>query len=265
MLGSVFAKTVWDRRRSLWWWLAGLAGLAALMVAFWPTFAGTEDFAELLDAYPEYLLALFGIDAEEFLTAAGFFQGELYSAMLPILFINFAILRGAAIAAEEQEGTLDLTLAMPISRRRVIVDTFLAMAVLTGALGLGLVVVMVVGDPIADLGLGVAAIVAINLGEVLLALLFGALAMAVGAATGRRMLAAGVSAAVAVAAFFVNGLAPLVTALEGLQRLSPFHWFLRSKPLAHGFDWAGLGLLAATTAAFLVLAVWAFDRRDVST
>jgi ABC-2 type transport system permease protein len=88
--------------------------------------------------------------------------------------------------------------------------------------------------------------------------------MAIGAWSGRRVLAAGVAAGVAVAAFFINGLAALVDALEVPQKLSPFYWLLDSKPLNNGFDWAGLTLLAATTAVLLAAALWAFRCRDVA-
>jgi len=268
MLNSVFEKTVWDNHRAVWWWVGGIAALTGLMVAFYPALEEMgSDFEELLDAYPDYLRAMFGIsEGSEFFAAEGFFHGELYSAMLPVIFLIFTILRGAAATAgEEQAGTMDLTLSVPVSRSRVVVDEFGAIMLLTAGLGLTLVVILLAGNVIVEMGLGVAGIVAINLGLVLIALLFGALAMAVGAWTGRKALAAGVAAGVAVAAFFVNALAPLVSWLEIPQQASPFYWFLDSRPLANGFSWAGLGLLAAATAALWAAAVWAFRRRDIST
>ena len=266
MLDSVFEKTVWDGRRSIWWWVGGIGTLAAFMVAYYPALRDMSEFADLLESYPEAMLALFGIDPAEFLTAAGFIHSELYSAMLPVIFFIFTIMRGAAATAgEEQDGTMDLVLSAPVSRTRVVVDKSLAMAVLTAGLGLSLVVILLVGNVIVDMGLSVVGIVAINLGLVLLALLFGAFAMAVGAWTGRRVMAAGAAAGVAVAAFFVNGLAALVPALEVPQQASPFHWLLDPKPLITGFDWAGIGLLTATSAVFFAVAVWAFGRRDIST
>jgi ABC-2 type transport system permease protein len=265
MLTTVFTKTVWDHRRTIWWWLGGIALLALFIVAYYPALGDLSEFADLLESYPEAMLALFGIDPQEFLTASGFIHGELYSAMLPTVFLIFTIMRGAAATAgEEQDGTMDLTLSVPVSRDRVVIDKFLAMAAMTSALGASLVVIFLAGNPLVDLELSVAGIIAINLGLVLMSLLFGALAMAIGAWSGRRVLAAGVAAGVAVAAFFINGLAALVDALEVPQKLSPFYWLLDSKPLNNGFDWAGLTLLAATTAVLLAAALWAFRCRDVA-
>lgn len=266
MLNSVLEKTIWDSRRSIWWWVGGLVALAAMMVAFYPALEDFGDFEELMEAYPDYFLAMFGIEeAGEFLTAEGFLHGELYSAMLPIIFLIFTIMRGAAATAgEEQGGTMDLVLSVPISRSRVVVDKFLAMVALTAGLALSLVVVELIGNLLVDMGLSIEGIIAVNLGVVLLALLFGALAMAIGSWTGRRTIAAGAAAGAAVAAFFINGLAPLVPALETPQKFSPFYWFLDSKPLSNGFAWGQLVLLTGVTLVLFSVAVWAFRRRDIA-
>ena len=266
MLDSVFEKTVWEVRRSIWWWIGGIGILAGFMVAYYPALGDMSEFADLLESYPEAMLALFGIDPQEFLTAAGFIHSELYSAMLPVIFLIYTIMRGsAATAGEEHDGTMDLTLSMPVTRGRIVIDKSLALVVTTASLGLSLVVVLLVGNVIVDMELSVVGIVAINVGLVLLALLFGAMAMAIGAWTGRKVIAAGVATGVAVAAFFFNGLAALISAFEVPQQLSPFHWFLDSKPLVNGVDWEGLALLAGTTVVFFALAVWAFNHRDIST
>lgn len=267
MLANVFGKTVWDNRRAIWWWGGGILALTAMMVGFWPSVQDVGEFTQLLESYPETFLALFGIeDVTEFATAAGFMSGELYSAMLPIIFLVFAIQRGAAATAgAEQDGTMDLTLSVPVTRRRVVVDSFLALTALMTGLGAVVAAVLLVGGALVDLGLSTSGVLAINLGLVLLGLVFGALAMAVGAWTGRRVVASGVAAAVAVAAFFVNGLAPIISSLEVPQRLSPFHWLLGAKPLSTGFDWTGLALLGATVLVLLAVAAWAFERRDIAT
>lgn len=267
MLNSVYQKTVWDQRRTIWWWIGGIAALALMMVAFYPALEDMTEFEDLFEAYPDYMLAMFGIDdASEFLTAEGFLHGELYSAMLPIIFLIFTIMRGAAATAgEEQSGTMDLVLSVPISRSRVVVEKLLAMVALTTVLALSLVVLELVGNLVVDMGLSLSGILAVNLGLVLLALLFGALSMAVGSWTGRRTMAAGVAAGVAVAAFFINGLATLVSALETPQQFSPFYWYVDPKLLTNGFAWGPLALLTAVTIVFFGVAVWAFRRRDIST
>ena len=85
-----------------------------------------------------------------------------------------------------------------------------------------------------------------------------------GAATGRRGLVIGIAAAGAVAAYLVNSLAPLVAALEPLQRASPFWHYAASDPLRHGLDAWHVLVLAGIAAAATLVAVAAFDRRDLA-
>ena len=107
-------------------------------------------------------------------------------------------------------------------------------------------VLLLISNPLLDLQLSIEGMLAVNVAAGLLGLLFGAMALALGALTGRRGLAIGLSAGIAVAAFFLYGLAPLVDALEPLGKLSPFYWYLEPNPLANGFDPMLLWMVAFT-------------------
>lgn len=265
MLRSVFGKVVWDRRIGVWFWMLGLVGLAVLTVSFYPTIRDQSGFSEMLDSIPPELLAVFGVeDAMDMLTPVGLVNSRLYSSIGSILVVIYAISVGTqAIAGEEERRTMDLLLAQPVSRRRVVMQSFAAMAVLVSVLASGLVLVLVVTSPIFDLDLSVEGILAANVGMALLALVHGALALALGGLTGNRPLTVGVTAAVVVAGYFVNGLASVVEVLEPFRLFSPFHWFLAPNPLGSGVDWGSLGLMAAVAAGLAVAAAAAFDRRDI--
>lgn len=266
MLDSVYTKTMWDRRRSMVWWILGIIALAALTVAFYPSIAADQDaFEQLLDAYPEELLSFFGIDdAAELASPEGFVNSQLYANVVPIMLLVFTIGMGtAAIAGEEDRRTMDLLLAQPLTRERIVLDNFGAMATLSGALAVALLAVLAVANAPAGLDISIVGLVAANVGAWLIGLVFGSLALAIGGITGKRALTIGVSSGVAVAAFFLYGLAPLVDVLEPAQKLSPFWWFLGPKPLSDGFDPMFL-LMAAWVAVAVGAALWGFRRRDVS-
>ena len=91
-----------------------------------------------------------------------------------------------------------------------------------------------------------------------------AVALLVGAASGKRGLAAGLTAALAVAAYVVNSLAPLVSGLRPLQELSPVYHYVASDPLRRGLELEHCAVLAGIALVAAVLAVAAFDRRDIS-
>lgn len=267
MLRNVFGKTLWERRTGFVWWVLGMAALALLTVAFWPSLRDQAGLAEFLESFPQGLLALFGIEnVEELLTPAGFISSRLYASIGPILLIVFAITVGTAVVVgEEDRGTMDLLLTQPVTRTTVVLQGAAAMTLLVAMLAATFLAVLFLTNPAFELELRGSAIVAANVGVALLALLHGALALAIGGLTGNRAITLGITTAIVVFGWFINALAAIVDELQPAQEVSPFHWFLQGTPLARGWDWPANGLMAAVTVAFIALAVWGFNRRDVAT
>lgn len=158
---------------------------------------------------------------------------------------------------------MDLLLANPVPRSRVVLEAFGAQALLTTLLAALVWISLLVTDPIFDVGLSIAGTTAASVGMVLLALAFGSLALMVGALTGNRPLTVGIAAGTTIATFFINGLAPLVDSLAWMQRLTPFYWLLDHNPLVNGFQPQLLVLVGAILIAVAV-AMWGFQRRDVT-
>ena len=67
-----------------------------------------------------------------------------------------------------------------------------------------------------------------------------------------------------MATFFINGLAELVDWLRGPQKLTPFYWLQEWDPLNDGFSLTTVGLMVMVIAGFVAIAVWGFNRRDVT-
>ena len=105
--------------------------------------------------------------------------------MLPLLLLVYAIGAGSrAIAGEEESGTLDLLLAHPLSRRRLLAEKLGAMAVEVGVIAAATAAVVVVAAQLVSMDVSVGRIVAGVLAITLLALAHGGVALLVGAATG---------------------------------------------------------------------------------
>lgn len=267
MLTSIFAKTIWERRRSIVWWVAGMVALAGLTVAFYPSIRDdTEPLQELLDSMPAELLSVFGVqEASSLVTATGLVNSRLYAGLGPVIVAVLGISLGTqAVAGEEDRGTLDLLLAQPVTRTQIIVEKFAAAVVLIFAVMVALFVTLLVLDPVVDLGFDLAGLFGANVTLGLFAVLFCALALAVGAISGNRGLTLGVSAATVAALFFVHGLAPLVDDLAWLAELTPFHWLQDPNPLANGLDPIAVLIFALATGVLLAVAVWSFNRRDIA-
>jgi ABC-2 type transport system permease protein len=266
MLRSVFWKSLRDVRRSFAWWAVGLVGYVALIVSVFPTIRDNPDLNKLVESYPEALKAFIAFGGQlDYTSAAGYLGSELFSFMIPALFLVATVGNGAgSIAGEEERGTLDLLLSAPLSRTRVAVEKLGAMCAEVSGLGLVLWLALWVGARAFGMHISAAHLGAAVVVLVLLALAYGAVAFMLAAATGKKALAIGVTVALAVGAYLVNSLASLVDALEPLQKASPFYHYATGDPLHQGLDpWHTLYLVAVGAVAAAV-GVALFGRRDVT-
>ena len=88
MLSNVFLKSLRDERWPMVWWSAGLGLFAAMMIAFFPSIRGNDDFNVMLESYPENLETLFGLsELTDITSAVGFFNAEIFGFMAPLLFV----------------------------------------------------------------------------------------------------------------------------------------------------------------------------------
>jgi ABC-2 type transport system permease protein len=267
VLSSVFAKTLRDLRRGFVWWSVGLTGMVALMVSVYPTVRDNPALDKLAKSYPEALKGFLGFGGQlDYSSPAGYLGIELFSLMVPLLLLVAAIGAGSnAIAGEEERGTLDLLLSAPISRRRVVLEKFGALAAEAAGLGVVLWLSLVIGARAVGMDIGAGRLGAATLGAVLLAVTFGAVALFVGAASGRRSRAIGLSAAAAVAAYLVNSLAPLVSSLDAIRKASPFYYYAAGNPLRHGLDPLHVLVLLLLALVATAAACVTIDRRDLRT
>jgi ABC-2 type transport system permease protein len=265
VLRNVTLKTLYDQRRGLLAWTVSLALLVAMYIAIWPSIKSQPSMGDLLDKMPEALRSLFAMAGADMSSPVGYVQIELLSFMGPMLLLIYAITAGAAaVAGEEDRHTLDLLLANPVSRRRIVMDKLAAMMVGTVLLATVTGAALIGEGRLADLRLPAGNVAAAMLHMALLALVFGALALAIGAATGAVAAARAVPALLAVLAYIVNGLAPVVSWLHPLQKVSPFYQYAGHDPLRHGVSIAGVVVAVAVIAALAAAAAVAFHRRDVA-
>ena len=265
MLNSVLLKTLRDQRRTFLWWSAGLSAVNALIIILYPSVEDVPELDAIMESMPEALARLFMGDVVNLTSPEGYLNSQLFILVLPLLFLVFTIGRGSgAIAGEEERGTLDLLLSLPVRRSQVVLEKFVAMVAATMALGF----VSWLSMAAAALAVGME-IDFVRLGEVtlsctLLGLAFGAMALALGCAKGSRGLCLGVTSALAIAAYFLNALAPIAESLEPAQKLSPFYLYIGADPLTSGLNFVHAGVLTGLTTAFLAIGVVLFGRRDLA-
>jgi ABC-2 type transport system permease protein len=97
----------------------------------------------------------------------------------------------------------------------------------------------------------------------LLAFAFGAFALGMGAATGRRSTTLGVVSGFAAIGYLIDSLSRAVDGLRPLRPLTVWRWYDGHQPLAEGFDPVGMAVLLALSVAAIAIGIVLFERRDV--
>ena len=221
-----------------------------------------ETLVSLTDSFPEELLAMFG--GGDMSTPEGFYQIETFGLMTPIAFMVVTVTIGArALAGEEANRTMGLLLANPIKRSTVVLEKTLAMIVQAVIVAIALFAGVVGGSMLGGLGMSPGRIAAATLLGTLLGLVFGALALALSAATGRTRVAIYGTIGAALALYVANGFLPFSDNLAGLAKWSPFHYYLSSDPLLNGMNWGHGAVLLGLFIALVAAAVTLFNRRDL--
>jgi ABC-2 type transport system permease protein len=250
-----------SRRKSLVGYALGLAVYTLVIVALYPAFKDSTSLDETIQQSPG-IAAVFGINGA-ITSPDGWTSANLYANFLPLIVLLLTIGYGAAaVAGEEEAGRLDLVVALPLSRRRILVQKAAVMVLQAGIVCLATYLCMLVGRAF-DLDLDVWYLATTTIAVLLLGIMFGFLALAIGAARGERGPALGIATAVAAAAYLLSSLGPVVSWLEPWRVLSPFYWAVGDGQLTSGLGWDAALVLVALTIAALVAAILSFDRNDL--
>jgi len=261
-MNTIFRYTLKKLRGQILGWGLGLAFLAAILVLFYDTIAAEqEQFQQLLDAYPPEMLAFFG-GALDLLSPSGFL-GMYFFAMMPIILGIFAIMAGSGLlVADEENGTLDLVLAHPVSRTGLFAGRLLAfVAALTGILVLGwLGFTLMLPFSSLEVNLGHLAAAMLSLGAT--QLFFAALALLLSLLLPSRKTAAAVAGLALITSYFVSSLANLNESLETLAKMSPLTYY-QGAGAFDGVEWGWLAVLTGVAVLMAILAWRLFERRDI--
>jgi len=260
--GQITRWVVLGERRSIAVWAVAVATVSGFYAVFWGVFSDLDDLAALIDSLPEAVVVALGYD--QIATAAGYLNSTVYSLLGPILLSVFAVVfAGRVLPGAEERGDLELEFAAPVSRTQILHERGLAVVLALFAVSLAVWAVISVVVVSIGMDVGLSYVAAATFGLFLYGLSIGMITVAVGAVFGRRSLALGVGAGVAVVGFVFNAVAPLVDAATWLTWVSPFAWYVGADALREGIDWIAYGGLAALSAAVFFVSGRRFVRRDL--
>lgn len=273
----VYSQWFRTRLRSTIFWGIRLVAVVVMTEAFYPSIG--DALGDLSEG--EGLNSVLGLsDGIDPSSPLGFLWSNLYANIVPWILMALGITLGAAaIAGDEERGTLEYILSKPVLRPEVLVARFAALVTILFlvAVASGLAPMVLApafdltsettgtgpngemitnpGVSVGDAAAGTFAAFAIGLGT-------GAIAFLIGAATGRYGITVGVTAGYSIAAYLLYTLSDTTGDLDFLTWISPWRWYVDDAMFINGLD-CNVAMPFALAAVCLA-ASWAlFVRRDL--
>jgi ABC-2 type transport system permease protein len=251
----------WFRGQILGWGLALLMMGVLTVVRYNIVQDNQEPIRQLLQGSVGSFIRMFG-DVDRLTTPGGFLSLALFS-YLPLVLGVFAVLAGSGlVVADEENGTLDLVLAHPVSRTALFLGRLLAFAVATLVIlvlsWLGFLVAMTWST--LDVGWWGLARPYVSLAALLF--FFGNLSLLLSMVLPARRTAAMTAGVVLLVSYFLTTLARLDKGLEPIARFSPLSYY-QSGDAVTGLNGRWLTGLLAAAGLLAALAWWCFERRDI--
>ena len=261
----VIKWTFWQRRWSTVWWAIGITAFIFVNMIFYPTIRDQaqeleKSFSQLSDS----TVALFS-DTGDFFSPVGYLSGQIFYLMLPLLLGALAIAAGSSlIGREEREGTLELLLARPISRSRLVIAKATIGLVIVLIIGLVASVTTVAMAKLVELAVPLDNIMLASLASALLAISFGAVAFMV-TMLGRsaRTASVGVAGLFAIAGYLLSSLAGSVEWLKWPAKLFPFDYYHPAEILQDTYNWKNMLFILGVIVLCGIISWAAFRRRDI--
>lgn len=241
----------------------GLSLLGAMMIWVYPSMDRADvDLEAYVDAWPPALREAFGVEAIG--SIEGFMAAELYAFGWVILLGLYLAYSAASLVANDVErGRMDLTLSLPVSRARVVVEKYLTLLVpiiVVNAVGFASVFtgLALIGESIS-----VADLLAVHLLSVPYLLANGSIGLLASVIFDRAAVAQRVAAGVAFGLFLVESVF-VGTDYERVGAVAPSRYYDPTAILVHGeYDLTGAALLLVATVVLVAVSAAWFTRTDV--
>lgn len=261
MTAEIARYDLYNRRRSTLWYAVGMALYMLVIVALYPSFKDSTELNKLTQGNSP-LAALFG--ATGALTPpAGWINVNAYANFLPLIMLLLTIGYGAgAIAGQNEDGTLGLLVVVPLARPRILAGKIETMIVQALAMALTVAACVYVGWAF-QVALDPWHVATATFAMLLLGLDLGLIALALGAMTGSRGTAIGMSSALAALSYLISSLAPVVHWIHPLRYASVFYWAVGDQQLTNGAAPGSFAVLLGVAISATISADLALRRLDI--
>lgn len=260
---ALILRVLREHRRGIIGWTLGIIALVCIQLGVYPTIrSSATDWSKLTDQFPDAIKKIFRMD--DYASERGYLTTELLSFTLPFIVMGLGCTWGARLATEDEDmGTADIILSLPISRTRYITSRLIsAFSVMVFSVSCFLITLLI-GSRMLGLSIPISQYLSASFSLLSIGVLMMAIASAIGALSGKRTTALGVAMAIAIALFVLYSLGPLVKAIDKTTRFNPMQWTIGSRPLFVGTSLGYTACVMSLTVPFIVATYYFFRRRDI--
>lgn len=256
--------TLHERKKFLLGWLIGISAIIILLMMVYPSIHKQADqLNATLNQLPEALRALKS-NSNDLLSPVGYLNSQLYFATLPLFYGIMAIMLGSSLLSrDEQNHTLELLLARPIQRGKLIAAKALAGVIILCTVAVATCLEIMVFGSLVELDVAFGHIALATAYALLMALSFGAVAFALAATARARSLSIALATIFGFGGYILTSLGGLVDWIRNIAQFFPYHYY-DSYGILQGHWPKTLTLYLTCTLLLCTIVSWrGFRRRDI--
>lgn len=254
-----------SRRRSfVIWWSVGTSALIAITVLAYLSFKNDiPEFSKSMSDLTDSLGTFFG--GTDFFSPIGYLSSQIYYMLLPILLIVMAVvLVSGILSRDESDLTIELTLARPVSRLRVIAAKAVAALIIMGIVCAVTYGVMALCVAISGLDVEPMNVLLTHLLCFAFATMFGAISFALVAFSRvTRPIASAVAITLGVGGYVIASLGGYMDFFKQLAKAFPYHYYNTMDLLVGKVDTGLLVYIGVAFTVCIVLSIVGYRRRDI--
>jgi ABC-2 type transport system permease protein len=232
---------------------------------FYPTILEhAAQYEKMLEIYPRELMAAFGIEGS-IGDPGTFLNSYVFQFLWPLVAAIAAILLATRVAVDAETGFLDLPLSTRLPRLRYLWATIVGQVLSLAALSAMTIGAILAVDLVIEPDFPTDRLVLAGLHALTLAMAIAGVATLLAVALLDRGKAGGLAAGILIIMYLLNIIAALSPDLSWISGVSAFRYFNLKTLIDTGAYPVGDSLLyLAVAVAGWLLALWAFERRDLS-
>lgn len=261
---SVLLWELSRRKAFTLWWTVGVTGLVSLTVL---SYLAIKDQAQEFEQAFGELSGSAGsfLGGEDLFSPAGYLSSQVYFITLPILLLILVMTLVAGLMnRDENDTTVELTLARPISRRKLLLAKALAALLISFVVFAVSYVVTALCVVLVDMDISQANVLLTHSLAFAFSLSFGVIMFAlIAMSRATKRIAAFVAIFASFGGYILTSLAGVVDQFKDLVKIFPYHYYDTEALLDGKIETGLIVYLSAIVVVSVVVAAIGYSRRDI--